>query len=219
MPEWIQQLGGWSTNPKVTNLGLVGPRIAEFGEGNRDGAAAKLVDNPDSWLAFTDLVLIDPIGTGWSRTAKSDGEGAFYGVRQDADVLAKVIALYVANNSRTASPKFLLGESYGGFRAAKVARALQSDQGIVVSGIAMVSPFIVYSRRTLLPNSPQKRRPVATPIDPRMPEACSTRCMAAAARTARAALSSCASGGRPRAATRVTPLSSQVSLFILPSWR
>jgi carboxypeptidase C (cathepsin A) len=63
-------------------------------------------------------------------------------VRHDAEVFAKVIALYVAKNSRGASPKYLLGESYGGFRAAKVARALQSDQGIVVSGIVMVSPML-----------------------------------------------------------------------------
>jgi carboxypeptidase C (cathepsin A) len=56
--------------------------------------------------------------------------------------MAKVIALYVAKNSRASSPKFILGESYGGFRAAKVARTLQNDQGIVVSGILMVSPML-----------------------------------------------------------------------------
>src|SRR5207237_10803297 len=91
---------------------------------------------------FTDLVMTDPTGTGWSRTAKPDDAKGFYGVRSDANVLAKVIALYVAKNSRAASPKYLLGESYGGFRAAKVAGALQSDQGIVVSGIVMVSPLL-----------------------------------------------------------------------------
>ena len=100
----------------------------------------ELIDNPDTWLAFTDLVFIDPVGTGWSRPAKPDGGSAFWGVQRDADVFAKLIALYVAKNSRGASPKYLLGESYGGFRAAKVARALQSDQGIVVTGIMMVSP-------------------------------------------------------------------------------
>ena len=134
--------GGPGAASTYLNLGLAGPRIVEFGASGRDGAAVKLVDNPDSWLAFTDLVFIDPIGTGWSRAAKPDGEKAFWGVRQDADVLAKVIALYVAKNSRAASPKYLLGESYGGFRAAKVAGALQSDQGIVVNGIAMVSPML-----------------------------------------------------------------------------
>ncbi len=134
--------GGPGAASVYLNLGLAGPRIVDFGPDGRDGAAAKLVDNPDSWLAFTDLVMIDPIGTGWSRTAKPDDAKGFFGVRSDANTLAKVIALYVAKNSRGASPKYLLGESYGGFRAAKVAGALQSDQGIVVTGIVMVSPLL-----------------------------------------------------------------------------
>jgi carboxypeptidase C (cathepsin A) len=134
--------GGPGAASAYLNLGVVGPRIVDFGASGIDGAAAKLTDNPDTWLAFTDLVLIDPIGTGWSRTAKPDGESSFWGVRQDADVIAKTIALYVAKNSRASSPKYLLGESYGGFRAAKVARALQNDQGIVVTGIVMVSPLL-----------------------------------------------------------------------------
>ena len=56
--------------------------------------------------------------------------------------MAKAIVLYVAKNNRVASPKYLFGESYGGFRAAKVARALQRDQGIVTSGIVMLSPML-----------------------------------------------------------------------------
>ena len=133
--------GGPGAASAYLHLGLVGPKILEFGPDGRDPAAARLRDNPQSWLAFTDLVLIDPIGTGWSRLAKSDNT-AFYGVRQDAQVLAKVIALYLAHAGRTASPKYLLGESYGGLRAAKVARALQEDQGLAVSGIVMLSPLI-----------------------------------------------------------------------------
>ena len=134
--------GGPGAASAYLHLGLAGPRIVEFGPQGNDGAAAKLVDNPDTWLAFTDLVIIDPLATGWSRTVKPDGANAFFNVRRDAEMLAKVIALYVANNSRTASPKYLLGESYGGFRAAKVARALQIEQGIVATGIVMVSPML-----------------------------------------------------------------------------
>ena len=134
--------GGPGAASVYLHLGVAGPRIVDFGPDGRDGAAAKLVDNPDSWLAFTDLVMIDPIGTGWSRTPKPDGGKAYWGVRSDASVIAKVIALYVAKNSRGASPKYLLGESYGGFRAAKVAGALKSEQGIVVTGIVMVSPLL-----------------------------------------------------------------------------
>ena len=133
--------GGPGAASAYLHIGLAGPRIVDFGRAGHDGTAAKLVDNPETWLGFTDLVMIDPVGTGWSRTAKSD-DRSFWNVAGDAASIAKVIALYVAHNSRAASPKYLLGESYGGFRAAKVARALQNDQGIIVSGIVMVSPMI-----------------------------------------------------------------------------
>jgi carboxypeptidase C (cathepsin A) len=134
--------GGPGAASAFLHLGVVGPRLAQFGMAGHNGADVRLVDNPDTWLAFTDLVLVDPIGTGWSRAAKPDGGSAFWGVRSDAESMAKVIALYVAKNNRVSSPKFILGESYGGFRAAKVARAVQSDQGIVISGILMLSPML-----------------------------------------------------------------------------
>jgi carboxypeptidase C (cathepsin A) len=134
--------GGPGAASAFLHLGLVGPKLAQFGTDHHNGAAVTLRDNPQTWLAFTDLVLIDPIGTGWSRTAKPDEADAFYSVRTDADSLAKVIALYVAKNARSGSAKYLLGESYGGFRSVKVARALQDEQGIIVSGLVMVSPLL-----------------------------------------------------------------------------
>ena len=134
--------GGPGAASAFLHLGLVGPRILDFGPDGHDAARAGLRDNPDTWLAFTDLVLIDPIGTGWSRTTKPDDAKNFWSVRSDADAMAKAIALYVAKNNRAGSPKYLFGESYGGFRAAKVARALQSDQGITISGIVMLSPML-----------------------------------------------------------------------------
>ena len=134
--------GGPGAASAFLHLGVVGPRVAQFGMAGHDGADVRLVDNPDTWLAFTDLVLIDPVGTGWSRAARPDGAGAFWGVRRDAESMAKVIALYVGKNGRGSSPKYILGESYGGFRAAKVAGDLQSDQGIAVTGILMVSPML-----------------------------------------------------------------------------
>jgi carboxypeptidase C (cathepsin A) len=131
--------GGPGAASAYLTLGLVGPRIAELAEGD---AVSRLRDNPQTWLAFTDLVMIDPVGTGWSRPAKPDGGKPFFGVRGDAQSLAKAIALYVSKNGRGGSPKYILGESYGGFRAAKVAQTLQHEQGISVSGIIMVSPLI-----------------------------------------------------------------------------
>lgn len=134
--------GGPGAASAYLHLGLVGPRILDFGPGGHDGTSPTLVDNPDSWLEFTDLVLIDPVGTGWSRAANDSVASNFYGVGQDAESIAKAIALYVNHNDRMASPKYLLGESYGGFRAAKVASALKDGQGILVSGIIMLSPLI-----------------------------------------------------------------------------
>jgi carboxypeptidase C (cathepsin A) len=134
--------GGPGAASAFLNLGLVGPRVAEFALGGHDGSATKLKDNPDTWLAFTDLVLIDPVGSGWSRAAKPDGANAFWGVQRDADSMAKAVALYVANNGRAASAKYILGESYGGFRAAKVAEALKEQQGIITAGIVMLSPLL-----------------------------------------------------------------------------
>src|ERR1051325_8269107 len=64
--------GGPGAASAYLPLGLAGPRIADFGPDGRDGANARLVDNPDTWLAFTDLVFIDPIGTGWSRPVKPE---------------------------------------------------------------------------------------------------------------------------------------------------
>ena len=131
--------GGPGAASAFLHLGLVGPRILELGH---DPVQAALRDNPDTWLRFTDLVLIDPIGTGWSRTVKPDAAKGFWNIGSDADAMAKAVALYVGKNNRLASPKYLLGESYGGFRAAKTARALQREQGISVDGIVMLSPFL-----------------------------------------------------------------------------
>ncbi len=85
----------------------------------------RLHDNPQTWLAFTDLVMIDPVGTGWSRPAKPDGGSAFYGVRRDAQALAKIIALYLAKNGRGALAEISPGRKLrrlsrrqGGARAA-----------------------------------------------------------------------------------------------------
>ncbi len=133
--------GGPGAASAYLHLGMIGPKVANLGSGKEDGTKPALQDNPESWIGFTDLVFIDPVGTGWSRAAP-DAQNAFYGVRQDAESLAKFIALYTQKNNRLSSPKYLVGESYGGFRSAKVAKALKDSQGILVSGIVMVSPMI-----------------------------------------------------------------------------
>src|ERR1700685_4285111 len=69
--------GGPGAGSAFLNLGLVGPRIAVFGNGY-DGASVHLADNPETWLAFTDLVFIDPVGTGWSRPGQADGRSGVW---------------------------------------------------------------------------------------------------------------------------------------------
>jgi carboxypeptidase C (cathepsin A) len=132
--------GGPGAASAYLHLGLAGPRIAEFRAG-REGPPV-LHDNPQTWLQFTDLVMIDPVGSGFSRPVKADGANAFWGVARDAEALSKVIAKWTADNQRADSPKFILGESYGGFRAAKVARELRREHGVAVNGIVMVSPLM-----------------------------------------------------------------------------
>jgi carboxypeptidase C (cathepsin A) len=134
--------GGPGAASAYLHLGLIGPRIVDFRQPDAGGRMPHLVDNPESWLPFTDLVFIDPVGTGWSRAASEEVARNFYGVRQDAESLGKFIALYIQRNDRLSSPKYLVGESYGGFRAAKVAAAMKDGQGLLASGIVMVSPFL-----------------------------------------------------------------------------
>ena len=101
--------GGPGAASAFLHLGLVGPRILDFGPDAHDPARAILRDNPDTWLAFTDLVLIDPVGTGWSRAAKSDDAKHFWSVRSDTDAMAKAIALYIAKPA--GSPKISLAKA------------------------------------------------------------------------------------------------------------
>jgi carboxypeptidase C (cathepsin A) len=132
--------GGPGAASAYLHLGLAGPRLAEFRAGHE--GPPRLHDNPQTWLQFTDLVMIDPVGSGFSRPVRADGGNAFWGVARDAESLSKVIAKWIADNHRADSPKFILGESYGGFRAAKVARELRREHGIAVAGIMMVSPLM-----------------------------------------------------------------------------
>jgi carboxypeptidase C (cathepsin A) len=108
-----------------------------------DGANARLAPNPDSWLRFTDMVFIDAVGTGYSRPVDPEKAAKeFYGIKQDGKAFASAIRLWIERNHREVSPKYLVGESYGGVRSIKTAWALQTEQNILLTGIVMVSPAI-----------------------------------------------------------------------------
>lgn len=141
--------GGPGAASAYLHLGMVGPRrLVINGDGSQPPGPARLADNPLTWLAFTDLVFIDPIGTGYSLPAGDDDKHVrdrFYGVRQDLRVLGQIIQLYLTRNGRWSSPKYLVGESYGGFRAAILTDYLQTEFGIAVQGALLVSPVLQFS--------------------------------------------------------------------------
>ena len=136
--------GGPGSSSAYLHLGALGPRIVPFGpDGQMPDAAAKLVDNPDHWLDLTDLVFVDPVGTGYSR-ATGDGK-RYWGVTEDLASLATFIDRYLTTAGRRASPKFLAGESYGGFRAARLPEVLADDHDIAIAGVFLVSPVLEFS--------------------------------------------------------------------------
>ncbi len=130
------------------NLGALGPwRLPMDADAARPSASAVVTDNPQSWLDFTDLVFIDPPGTGYSRvTGDKEAQKAFYSVSGDIDALAATIRRWSEANDRMLSPKFIVGESYGGFRAPKIAHKLQVEQGVGVNGLVLLSPVLDFGR-------------------------------------------------------------------------
>jgi carboxypeptidase C (cathepsin A) len=125
--------------------GAVGPwRIPFGGAAGAPSASPEPMPSADTWLDFTDLVFIDPPGTGYSRIlAKGDdARRRLWSVKGDIDALAEVVRRWLDHNDRIVSPKYILGESYGGFRGPRLARALLGDQGVGVSGMVLLSPLL-----------------------------------------------------------------------------
>ena len=100
--------------------------------------------NADTWLDFTDLVFIDPVGTGFSRFVASgdDVRKRFFSVDGDVNSVALTIRRWLEKSDRLLSPKFVAGESYGGIRGPKVVRQLQSQQGVGIKGLILISPVL-----------------------------------------------------------------------------
>ena len=129
-------------------LGGLGPwRLPMLGDAARPSATPVLEANADTWLDFTDLVFIDPAGTGYSRILGGDDvRKSLWSAQGDITSLAVTIRRWVQANGRELSPKFILGESYGGFRAPKITHLLQTDQGIGVNGLVLISPVLDFGR-------------------------------------------------------------------------
>jgi carboxypeptidase C (cathepsin A) len=137
--------GGPGASSVYLNFGAIGPKHLSVGnEGDSPSDPATLTDNPGTWLDFTDLVFIDPIGTGFSRSLVSDAETKkqFYSTVADIEYLSRVIYDWLVNNDRLGSRKYLVGESYGGFRGPRVTYYLQSQLGVALNGVVLVSPYL-----------------------------------------------------------------------------
>ena len=125
------------------HMGALGPRLVPMAsEGFQPAPPYRLVDNAYSLLDVTDLVAIDPVATGFTRAAKGEDLKQFYGVRQDIQFFSEFIQLYLTRFDRWASPKYLLGESYGTVRSAGVAADLQARLKIELNGVILVSSVL-----------------------------------------------------------------------------
>ncbi|MEA1922116.1 MAG: peptidase S10 [Pseudomonadota bacterium] len=154
--------GGPGAASAYLHMGALGPKRILFGKkGKVLPTPVRLQDNPKSWLKFTDLIFIDPVGTGYSRiipenNGKNKKENPknsknitekkrAWGVEEDANSMAHFIRAFLTQEQRWRSPVFLVGESYGGFRIARLSNLLQSDYGIAPRGLVLISPVLDFS--------------------------------------------------------------------------
>src|SRR5258708_24194846 len=135
----------------------MGPRVLAFGE-EPDSLTTvrRLIDNPATWLDMTDLVFVDPVGTGYSRGVGSDDEVAkqFWGVKQDIEAMAAFVRLFLTRTGRLGSPKYLVGESYGGFCAARLAGFLHTQPGLPINRAGLGSPVLELDALRTRPRPP-----------------------------------------------------------------
>lgn len=131
--------GGPGSASSYTHMGLGPKRIVLTDDGFGMPAPYSVVENGDSFLDASDLVFVDAISTGYSRPAPGENTAQFYGVEQDAQWFADFIYQYITRNERWASPKFLIGESYGTTRSAQLSYVLQRRHQIYLNGVALLS--------------------------------------------------------------------------------
>ncbi|HYY94870.1 MAG TPA: hypothetical protein VE713_10155 [Pyrinomonadaceae bacterium] len=134
--------GGPGSASVWLHMGALGPRrVQMLDDGQMPPPPYRLVDNESTWLDFTDLVFIDPVGTGYSRAAKPELGSRYFGLQGDIQSVGEFIRLYLARNERWTSPLFLVGESYGTTRAAGLSGYLV-EHGIAFNGIILISTIM-----------------------------------------------------------------------------
>lgn len=146
--------GGPGSASVWLHLGLLGPRLVDSGDvGAMTPAPYGLVDSPDSFLESSDLVMIDPVDTGYSRVVTGEKTDEFHAFVEDRDLVAEVIRLWTTRNDRWLSPKYLVGESYGTLRAVAVAGRLFDAYGMAVNGLGLISTVLNMSTLRFFPGS------------------------------------------------------------------
>jgi carboxypeptidase C (cathepsin A) len=126
--------GGPGASSTPLHFGILGPR--RFGQADAKGTST-VIDNPQTLLDVADIVMIDPVGTGFSRELRSGGGRGYWTPEGDAKAAETLIRSWLQDNGRTASPVFIAGESYGGYRLAKMAKDIGD---LHVAGLILVSP-------------------------------------------------------------------------------
>ena len=150
--------GGPGSSSIWLHLGLLGPRRVDSGDvGNLTPPPYGLLDNQETLLRHTDLVFIDPVSTGYSRAAEGEKAGPFHGFTGDLEAVGEIIRLMTTRHNRWLSPKFLIGESYGGTRGGALAEYLQTRFGMFLNGVMFLAPAfnmetLYHARRSDLPN-------------------------------------------------------------------
>ncbi|MEY3350282.1 MAG: hypothetical protein RIQ50_393 [Bacteroidota bacterium] len=140
-PLLISFNGGPGTSSLWMELGYTGPRIVNIDDEGYPLQPYGLKDNPHSVLDATDIVFVDPVNTGFSRAVSKDiPTSRFFGVNADIKYLAEWINTFVSRMNRWASPKYLIGESYGTGRVSGLALELQNSHWMFVNGVILVSP-------------------------------------------------------------------------------
>ena len=138
--------GGPGASSAWLHLGALGPWRLPM-EGLSPSSPPALVDNAECWLDFTDLVFLDPPDTGYSHILGGDeAKRSLLSVNGDIDGLAGTIRRWLIANGRLPSPKFIAGESYGGFRGPRLAKTLTSEAGVGVTGLVLLSPVLDFGR-------------------------------------------------------------------------
>jgi carboxypeptidase C (cathepsin A) len=136
------------------HLGELGPRRVKLDElAPNPGPPYSLVDNEQTWLTDTDLVFIDPVSTGFSRPAPGATAGEFHDYEEDIKSIGEFIRLYITQNNRWLSPKLIIGESYGGTRAAGLCDYLQNEDGIYLDGVIIVSGLMNWQNIDFTPGN------------------------------------------------------------------